>query len=339
MRLIPFLLFPAVALVAQAPAPTPANTDLVQRFNTELPGIQQLLKDLKPQEALVKVQGLIPAERPTFDASNAKAIGQSLDNAQGFASLYRLWANVASEAGQWEKALEIHEKRAQAMRGTMADLEKAQAPLATQWKQVAQDSGDYVSKNAAREEELKASLKTLQEDVAAVNAKKKTLDAKGRDELKARIAKAPQDEQELAQISAALPVHKQNVANAPKVAKLLGDNHKEVEGMVKSADEAVAKAKEVLVAQNDEITKFNTEQVIKKVKLAGKKNWVDAVLRVHENITKLGIPQNQAAFLNRLLVLDPGNAGAQKALDNLKAGKEAFVKEAKPAKKSGAKKH
>jgi hypothetical protein len=47
---------------------------------------------------------------------------------------------------------------------------------------------------------------------------------------------------------------------------------------------------------------------------------------------------NQAAFLNRLLVLDPGNASAQKALDNLKAGKEAFAKEAKPAKKSGAKK-
>jgi hypothetical protein len=45
----------------------------------------------------------------------------------------------------------------------------------------------------------------------------------------------------------------------------------------------------------------------------------------------------QAAFLNRLLVLDPGNAGAQQALDNLKAGKEAFAKKPKPAKKSGKK--
>jgi hypothetical protein len=37
-------------------------------------------------------------------------------------------------------------------------------------------------------------------------------------------------------------------------------------------------------------------------------------------------------------VLDPGNAGAEKALENLKQGKEPFAKEAKPAKKAGAKK-
>jgi hypothetical protein len=328
------MLFATLALVAQAPS----NLDLAQRFNTELPGIQQLLKELKSQEALVKVQGLIPADRPTFDASNTKAIGQSLDNVQGLASLYRLWANVASEAGQWEKALEIHEMRAQAVRGAMADLEKAQAPIATQWKKAAQESGDYVAKNAARAQELEASLKALKEDVAAVNAKQKKLDPKGVEELKARIAKAPQEQQELDQIVGALPVHKQNVANAPRVFKMLGDNRKEVDGMIKSADDAVAKAKEVLASQNDEITKFNTEQVMKKVKIVGKKNWVDAVLRAPENITKLGAPQNQAAFLNRLLVLDPGNSGAQKALDNLKAGKDAFTKEAKSGKKSGAKK-
>ena len=108
--------------------------------------------------------------------------------------------------------------------------------------------------------------------------------------------------------------------------------------MVKAAETSVAKAKEVLAAQNDEITKFNTEQVMKKVKIVGKKNWVDAVLRNHENITKLNGAQAQAAFLNRLLVLDPGNAGASKALENLKQGKEAFAKEAKPAKKAGRKK-
>ena len=334
MRLLPFLLFPTVALVAQ----TPVGPDLVQRFNTELPGIQQRLKDLKPQEALVKMQELIPAERPTFDTSTTKTIGQSLDNAQGFASLYRLWASVASEAGQWEKALEIHEKRAQALRGTMADLDKYQAPLAAQWKKVAQDSGDFVAKNEPRKKELETKIAAIKAEFDEIKTSKRKLAKKEADEFNARGTQIQADEQELAQIIAALPVHKQNVANAPKVTKMLGDNRKEVEGMVKSADEAIAKAKEVLTAQNDEITKFNTDQVIKKVKLVGKKNWVDAVLRARENITKLGAPQHQAAFLNRLLVLDPSNAGAQKALDNLKAGKDAFTKEPKPAKKSGAKK-
>jgi len=333
MRSMPFLLFPVAALVAQAPA----TVDLVQRFNTELPGINQLLQELKPQDALAKVQTLIPSERPTFDASNAKTIGQSLDNAQGLMSLYRLYANVCSEAGQWEKAAEIQGKRAEAARATLADLDKGQAPIAAQWKKVSEESGNYVAKNRPRQQELQASLKALKEDVNAVNAKKKNLDDKGLEELKARIAKAPQEEHELDQITAALPVHEQNLVNAPKVAKILGDNRKEVEEMIKAADEAIAKADKAISVQKDEIAQFNTQQVIKRVKVVGMKNWVDAVMRVPENLTKLGSPQIQAAFLNRLLVLDPGNAGAQKALDNLKAGKDAFAKEPKSSKK-GAKK-
>jgi hypothetical protein len=333
MRLMPFLLFPAVALVAQAPS----TVDLVQRFNTELPGINQLLKELKPQEALTKVQTLIPTERPTFDASNAKSIGQSLDNAQGLMSLYRLYANVCSEAGLWEKATEIQEKRAQAAHATLADLDMAQAPIATQWKKVSQESGDYVTKNEPRKKELEAKVTAFKAEYDNIKATKRKLTNKEADEFNARGAQIQQDEKELAQITAALPIHKQNLVNAPKVAKILQDNRTEIEGMIKAADEAVIKSSKAVSDQNAEITQFNTQQVIKKVKIIGKKNWVDAVLRVPENITKLGAPQIQAAFLNRLLVLDPGNPGAQKALDNLKAGKEAFTKAPKSANKHGKK--
>jgi chromosome segregation ATPase len=323
-----------VALVAQAPA----NLDLAQRFNAELPLVNQMLKELKTQEALTKVQGLVPAERPAFDASSSKALGQSLDNAQGLMSLYRLHANVASEAGQWEQAVAIQEKRAQVARAILADLEKAQAPIAAQWKKVSQESGDYVTKNEARKKELEAKVAAFKAELEEIKTSKKKLSKKEADEFNARGAQTQLDDQELAQIEAALPVHKQNLANVPKVTKTLNDNRKEVEGMVKAADEAIAKAKKAVADQNDEITSFNTKQVMQKVKIVGRKNWVDAVLRAPENVTKLGTSQSQAAFLNRLLVLDPGNAGAQKALDNLKAGKEAFAKEAKPAKKSGAKK-
>jgi hypothetical protein len=334
MRRMPFMLIPTMVLVAQAPA----NLDLAQRFNTELPGINQMLKELKTKEALAKVQTLIPAERPAFDASNTKAIGQSLDNAQGLMSLYRLYANVSSEAGQWEKAVEIQEMRAQAARATLADLEKAQAPIATQWKNVVKDSGDYVAKNEARKKELETKIAAFKTEFDEIKASKKKLSKKEVDEFNARGTQTQADQQELDQIVAALPVHKQNLANAPKVTKMLNDNRKEIDGMIKAADEAVAKAKKAVADQNDEITQFNTQQVIKKVKIIGKKNWVDAVLRAPENVTKLGTPQSQVAFLNRLLVLDPGNSGAQKALDNLLAGKEAFAKEAKPAKKSPTKK-
>jgi len=334
MRPSPFLLFASVALVAQAPA----SADLLLRFNTELPIIDQMLKGLKTQEALARIQPLVPTERPAFDASTPQAIGKSLDNAQGLMSLYSLYANVVAEAGQWEKAIEIQETRAQAARATLADLDKAQAPIIALWKKVTQESGEYVTKSTARQQELQTSLKALQDDIAAVNSKQKKLDSKGLEELNARRAKGPQDQQELDQILASLPVHKQNLANAPKVSKLLDDHHKEVEKLIKSADDAVVKAKKDVADQNNEIAQFNTQQVIKKVKIVGKKNWVDAVLRSPENIVRLGIPQRQADFLNRLLVLDPGNVNAQKALDNLKEGKEAFAKAPKSAKKSNAKK-
>ncbi|WP_257312028.1 hypothetical protein [Geothrix fuzhouensis] len=334
MRPMPFLLFPAVALVAQAPAPA----DLTQRFNAELPGINQMLKTFQAQQAMTKVEGLIPAERPAFNGTNLQTIGQSMDNAQGLLSFYRLWANTAAEAGQWEKAVEIQQKRLTVAQGIKADLDKAQAPIAAQWDKAAKDSQDYLAKNAARQQELQTTLNGLKEEIAAVNAKTKKPDAKGLEDLKARAGKAPEQQLELDQINAALPVHKQNLVNAPKVAKVLADNRKEAEGMVKAAETSLAKAKAVLASQNDEITKFNTEQVMKKAKIVGKKTWVDAVLRNHENVTKLNGTQTQAAFLNRLLVLDPGNAGAAKALENLKQGKEPFAKEARPAKKAAKKK-
>jgi hypothetical protein len=334
MRPMPFLLFPAVALVAQSPAPA----NLTQRFNAELPGINQMLKAFQAQEAMTKVEGLIPAERPAFNGTNLQTIGQSMDNAQGLLSLYRLWANTAAEAGQWEKAVEIQQKRLKTAQAIKADLERAQAPIAAQWEKAAKDSQDFLAKNTSRQQELQTTLNDLKEEIAAVNAKTKKPDAKGLEDLKARAAKAPEQQQELDQINAALPVHKQNLINAPKVTKVLADNRKEAEEMVKAAEASVTKAKEVLGSQSDEITKFNTDQVIKKVKIVGKKNWVDAVLRNHENITKLSGAQAQAAFLNRLLVLDPGNAGATKALENLKQGKEPFAKEARPAKKASKKK-
>jgi hypothetical protein len=332
MRMFPFLLFPAMALVAQAPS----RVDLVQLFNTELPGINQLLKELKTQEAMTKAQGLLPAEAPRFDGSTMPSLAQSVDDTRGMGALYGLFAKTASAAGRWETAVEIQEKRAQGARASLIEFDKA--AIATQWKKAAQDSRDYVTKNEPLKKELEIKIAAFKAEFEDIKATKKKLTKDESTAFNARGAKIQQDEQELAQIAAALPIHQKNLVNAPKVFKLLADDRKELEGMIKTASEAAAKAQKAIANQNDEITQFNTQQIIKKVKIVGKKNWVDAVLRAPENITKQGAPEDQAAFLNRLLVLDPGNALAQKALDNLKAGKDAFAKAAKPGKKVGAKK-
>lgn len=332
MRMFPCLLFPAVALVAQAPA----KVDLVQRFNTELPLVNQLIKEHKAAEALAKAQGLLPAEPPRFDGSTMPALAQSVDDTRGMGALYGLLAKAASATGRWEQAVEAQEKRAQGARATLAEFDKA--PIIGQWKKAAQDSREFVAKNEARKQELEAKVAAFKAEFDEIKTSKKKLTKDEATAFNARGAQVSQDEQELAQIAAALPIHQKNLANAPKVFKVIDDTRKEVEGLIKTADEAAAKAKKAIASQNDEITQFNTQQVIKKVKIVGKKNWVDAVLRAPENITKQGAPEDQAAFLNRLLVLDPGNALAQKALDNLKAGREAFAKSPKPAKQGGAKK-
>jgi len=334
MRPSPFLFFAAVALVAQAPA----KNDLVQRFNTELPSINQMLKELKAQEAQTRMEGVVPTTRPAFDASSLPSIALSVDDARGMGALYGLLAKATSAAGQWEKAVEVQEKRTQGAHATLADLEQAQAPIAAQWKKVVQDSTTYVTQNEPRKKELEAKVAAFQAEYQTLKDSKRKLTKDEADAFNARGVQIQHDEQELAQMVAALPVHKKNLVNGPKVFKLLDDNRKEVEGMIKAAEEAVAKAKKAVTDQNAEITQFNTQQVIKKVKVIGRKNWVDAVMHVPENITKQGSVEDQGAFLNRLLVLDPGNVNALKALGNLKAGKEAFAKAPKPAKKSNAKK-
>jgi hypothetical protein len=330
MRPTPFLLFATAALVAQAPA----KVDLVKLFNAELPGINQMLKELKFPEALARAEGLVPAQRPAFDGTSLQTIGQSLDEARGLTALYGLLAKATSESGQWEKAAEVQENRAQAARAVQADLDKAQAPIAAQWKKVSQEASDYVAKNEPRKKELETKIAAFKAEYEELKASKKKLSKKEADDFNARGVDIQKDEQELAGIDAALPVYRKNQANAPKVFRILDANRKEAEGMITTAEEAAATAKKPIAAQNDEIAQFNTQQVIRKVKVVGRKTWVDAVLRAPENITKLGSPENQAAFLNRLLVLDPGNSGAQKALDNLKAGKDAFAKEPKAAKKA-----
>jgi hypothetical protein len=335
MRLLSLLLIPSVTLVAQAPT----REDLVQRFNTELPAVNQLLKEMKPQEALEKARKLIPTTRPAVDGTSLKTIGESVDNARGLSALYGLQAKTASSCGRWEEAVEVQAQRVKALHDTLVDLTKAQGAISDQWNKVSKESAAYVAANITKKRDLESTLKALGDDVAAYNSKKRTFDAKGIEELKARIANAPQQEQELADINTALPIHKQNLANAPKVMKILDENRKEAEGLVKAAEEAEAKARKAIADQNDEITKFNATQVIKKIKVLGRKNWVNAVMRDHDNITKQGSPEEQMSILNRLMVLDPGNVSVQEALDNLKAGKDAFMKEpSKPGKKSGAKK-
>lgn len=332
--------FPALVLVAQAPAsaPAPAPVDLRQTFNTELPGINQLLKSFKAKEAMDKAGSIIPTPRPAFDGANLQTIVRSLEQGQGLLSMYRLWGSTAVAAGQWEKAQEIQEQRLQAAQAIREDMTKAQQPIQAVWDKAVADGQAYIAANQPRQADLDAKVKAFKTEFDAVKADmavgKRKLSKKEADDINTRGGEAQKEEQEAAQIAAAIKLHQDNQAKAKVVAKILAENRTEADGMVKAAEDDLAKVKSNISAQAKEIVGFNAQEAKKKVKVVGNRTWVDAVLRNHENLSKLSTPQDQAGFLNRLLVLDPDNTVAEKALHNLVEGKEPFAKEAQPARKS-----
>ena len=331
MRPATLVFLPALALVAQAPAPAPAPPDLRQQFNAALPSINQLLKEFKAQDAMAKAGALIPAQPPTLDATNLQTLVRSVEQAQGLMSMYRLWASTAIAAGQWEKAQDIQAKRLTLAQTFQADLAKGQQPIQAMWDKAVADGKAYIAANQPRQADLEAKFKAFTTEFnqtkADVAAKKKTLTKQEVEDINARGRVATQQQQEIAQIAATIKLHQDNAAKAAIVSKYMTENTTEAADMVKAASDDLAKVKANIAAQAKEIADFNAQEAKKRVKVVGNRTWVDAVLRKHENITGLPTPIEQADFVNRLLVLDPGNPEAERVLHNLTEGKEAFAVE------------
>ncbi len=334
MRPATLVFLPALALVAQAPAPAPAPPDLRQQFNAALPSVNQLLKEFKAQDAMAKAGALIPAQPPAFDASNLQTIVRSLDQTQGLMSMYRLWASTAIAAGQWEKAQDIQAKRLTLAQTFQADLAKGQQPIQAVWDKAVADGKAYIAANQPRQADLEAKLKAFTTEFnqvkADVAAKKKTLTKQEAEDINARGKVATEQQQEIAQIAATIKLHQDNAAKAAIVSKYMTENTREAADMVKAASDDLAKVKANTAAQAKEIADFNAQEAKRRVKVVGNRTWVDAVLRKHENITGLSSPMEQVDFVNRLLVLDPGNPMAERVLHNLVEGKKPFVVEHKP---------
>lgn len=323
-------------------AAQPAAQNLVQRFNEGLPGINQLMAELKFQEAVDKAQGLLPAQAPVFDAKDPKTIAESMDNGRGMLALLKLQANTVSTVGQWEKALEINQKRVDYAKSLQADVDKTMTGLEGQWGKVVEEGKAYIAQNGTKVGELEKSIAKLQQDIKDHNEKKVVLKKEQLEEIsKVRIPQAQKDEQEIAEIKAKLTGYKDALKRYDAFKGWVGDNRKEAAAMVKEAGEAFEKAKGTLTAQGEEIKTFNEKQLEKnkknkKFKIEGNKNWVEAVMNDKTNVTKIDTPKGQALFLNRMLVLDPTNKAAASALENLKAGRDPFFVEKKA--KKGAKK-
>ncbi len=326
-----FFLFPAALVCGVLAGQTAGPENLVQRFNTNLPAVNQLLNELKFQEAVDKAQGLLPAQVPVFDAKDGKTIGESLDNGRGMLALLKLQATTVAASGQWERALEINQKRLDFARSLQADVDKTMTGLEAPWLKMVAESKAYTAQNGARVADLEKSIAKLQQDIKDHNEKKAVLDKKQLEEIqKVRIPQAQKDEQEIIEIKGRLAGYQEALKRYPAFQNLVAENRKETAAMVKEAEEGLEKVKALVKGRAGEVAAFNAKQLDKnkknkKFKIEGNKNWVEAVMNDKTNITNLDTPRAQGQALNRLLVEDPTNKSAAAALENLKAGRAPFA--------------
>ncbi len=331
----PFAFAPAVCciLAAQAPAPNA----LTQAYNANANTINQLLRSLQYQEAMAKAESLIPTEKPAFDGKDLNTIAASSANHRALVAIYKACANAAAAGGNWEKAAEFLKKGAEAAK---ENHETFQA-LATQ---KAQDAVDQIKAGRAQTQkqwdEMRPQFVAKRDEYVKV---KETLVAKAK--------RSKDEEATLAQVTELIPRIEGDiktndekikqfdaaVTTNEKVLAQVGDMAQELAKAQAKAEEELAAMNEKIKVQRAEIEKFNADQLaknkkIRNFKIEGNKNWVEAV--VADKVNFEGKPAvDQANLLNRLLVLAPGNPKAAAALENVKAGRNAFDPGKKPARK------
>ncbi len=320
------ILFPAALVCCALAGQAPVN--LVESFNREAAAINKLIAEFQPQDALAKAEGLIPAQKPAFNTSNLNTISQSSSNYRGLAAIYKACGNAAASAGDWAKALEYYEKnlatiregrdtfKAQAMAQAEGALEKVKAGHATTKEQWAKLRPEFTAKEA---EYLK-----LKGDLEALPKRNKD------------------QESTLKELIDVLPKLQADIKTNDDKIKLFENAIRQNEGvlasvqeMVNELDKAVTKAEgdvkgmaEKIEAQKGEIDTFNAALLKKnkRAKILGNKNWADAVMAGKDNFTGKS-PLEQSNLLHRLLILDPGNKAADKALQNVKQGRDPFFVE------------
>jgi len=331
------LLFPAALVCCAVNAQAPAN--LVEAFNREAAAINKLIAGFQPQEALAKAEGLIPAQKPTFDLTNLNTISQGSSNFRGLSAIYKACGNAAASAGDWAKASEYYEK-ALAISREGRDTFKAQANA---------QAGAALEKVKSGYALTKEQWGKMRPELAAREAEYLKL----KTDLEAKPKRTKEQDGTLKELIDVLPKLQADIKTNDDKVKLFEKAIQQNEGvmasvqeMTKELDQAVAKAEvdaksisEKIQGQKAEIDTFNAALLKKnkKTKILGNKNWADAVMAGKDNFSGK-TPQEQSNLLNRLLVLDPGNKAAEKALQNVKQGHEPFfVEKGKPKSKKAPK--
>ena len=149
--LLTLALVPA-ALMAQTPAPLA----FTETLKAQGPAIEQCLKDLHPQEALVKAESLLPAAQPAFNPKDVNTARASSFQFSDLARTYHLAGRAASAAGDWEKGLAYFIKAKEIAQTNLEQTGLVLNPALDLWKGALETARKTLDAGAARLAELSA---------------------------------------------------------------------------------------------------------------------------------------------------------------------------------------
>jgi tetratricopeptide (TPR) repeat protein len=338
------ILFSLVAVPALVMAQAPSTPETyAAKYQKEIPVVEGLLKELKAKEAQARLEALLPAELPKYDVPTLdemkanygvkfSAVISSQQNYHGLTGLHVLLAKALIAQGEWEKAKATLEKAQQLAKDNNTNFQQAITPVQALWGDMVKAAEEFKTKNAGQAKEIAAKPPASNEPPKPVNPK----DPKAKEPAPVKVERTVDEEGFLKWYQDNLTVHEGNIDKAGKIGAFLKSALSDTETNIKLVSDSLGALDKNTKDQAEEIRVFNEDQLKKKKKVEGNKTWVNAVLNKPENLTNLPTPKAQVEFLNRLLVLDPGNEKSTKALGNLLQGKEPFAKEA-PKPKAPAK--
>jgi hypothetical protein len=323
--------------IVMAQAPADANPKM--RLEAETPAIEQLIKTFKPKEGFDRAGAMIPTPLPPYNKADARALLSSEDAYRAVVGMYVLQAKAALACGEWEKSKALYEKASALAKENQASFNEGVGPaLLNMWTPHIEAATKYLSEAPGRKKELEGRIAAVKKELDEAGTKK--LNAAQRKDLAAKQQQMNADQNEIMVLEDNVKVHQGNLDKGKQVTDMVNEIRKIQEQGLKVIADNIGKVEHSIKTQATEIEDFNAKQLAKKkpgkpAPATGKKAWVEAVLRDHDNLGKISNATSQFDFLCRLAVLDPENKDVPKIQANIVAGRDPYFTEKPEPKAKG----
>lgn len=285
------------ALIAQ-PAPAGAKT-IGQQLAAARPLIKAANDALDFEKAQEIALGLLPATKPTFDASSVRAADMSTKAYADYCMAYFMAYQACDNMGQWEKGRE-YLKTACDLAKESVDTGKAKLTEARDdYKKLAGQFQSLLDRNADAVAALKAKTKLEDYEEASMKMVKDWEAQKAENDKWAAFFQYDLDW-----------AQRQN----DDFNKFLAAQDARIKGQNDEIAKFILQADKKIKDMDAEVAKFT-------VAPSHKAKWAEGVITTAAYMNSFAEKADKVGFIHRLIVLDPENPALKQALRDVKEGK------------------